>query len=134
MLKVFNEMKKVACHAITFLPSEKPEEQAIIQGLHYKEHGETIKTQSDMGDLYDIIIFRGDVKDGYTDLEKFEAVLACPYTYSDRMYHGNYFGLVAKRTTTSNEVVESLLEKIGDLVYGGGDEGNLEQGSAKANT
>jgi hypothetical protein len=134
MLKVFDEMKKVKCHAITFLPSEEPEEQAIIQGLHYKEEGEIIKTQSDVGDLYDIIIFRGDVKDGYTDLEKFEAVLSCPYTYSNRMYHGDYFGFVAKKTTTSNEVVESLLEKIGDLVYGGSDERNLEQNSFKANT
>lgn len=134
MKEIFTKMKQAECHAITFLPSENPEEQAIIQGLHYKEHGDTIKTQSDIGDLYDIIIFRGDVKDGYTDLEKFEAVLSCPYTYSDRMYHGDYFGLVAKRTTTSSEVVESLLEKIGDLVYGGSDERNLEQNSFKANT
>lgn len=134
MLKVFNEMKKVKCHAITFLPSENPEEQAIIQGLHYKNHGETVKTQSDIGELYDIIIFRGDVQDGYTDLEKFEAILSCPYTYSERMYNGNYFGFVAKRTTTSSEVVESLLEKIGDLVYGGSDERNLVQNTTKANT
>jgi len=127
-------MKQAECHAITFLPSENPEEQAIIQGLHYKEHGETIKTQSDVGDLYDIIIFRGGIEDGYTDLEQFEAVLSCPFTYSNRMYQGDYFGVVAKKTTKSSEVVESLLEKIGDLVYGGSDERNLEQNSFKANT
>jgi hypothetical protein len=50
------------------------------------------------------------------------------------MYHGNYFGVVAKKTSTSGEVVGSLLEKIGDLIYGGSDNGNLEQSSAKANT
>lgn len=130
MKQVFQEMKKVKCHAITFLPSNNPEEQAIIQGLHYKQHGETFKTQSDIGDLYDIILFRGDIKDGYSELEKFEAILVCPYTYSNRMYQGNYFGVVAKRTSTSSEVVESLLEKIGDLVYGD-DDGKI---SVKANT
>ena len=134
MLKVFDEMKKVKCHAITFLPSEEPEEQAIIQGLHYKDEGKTIETQSDVGDLYDIIIFRGDVEDGYGDLEHFEAILSCPFTYSNRMYHGKYFGVVAKKTTTSGEVIDSLLEKIGDLIYGGSDESNLGQSSAKANT
>lgn len=124
-------MKEVKCHAITFLPSDKPEEQSVIQGLHYKDHGETIKTQSDMGDLYDIILFRGDEKEGYTDLEKFEAILVCPYTYSNRMYHGNYFGVVAKKTSTSSEVVEMILERIGDLVYGGSEDGKV---SIKANT
>ena len=107
-------MKEAKCHAIAFLPSENPEEQAIIQGLHYKDEGE--------------------IDDGFSQLEQFEAVLSCPFTYSDRMYHGNYFGVVAKKTSTSSEVVESLLEKIGDLVYGGSDERNLEQNSFKANT
>jgi hypothetical protein len=85
-------------------------------------------------ELYEIIIFQGDIDDGFSQLEQFEAVLSCPFTYSDRMYHGNYFGVVAKKTSTSSEVVESLLEKIGDLVYGGSDERNLEQNSFKANT
>jgi hypothetical protein len=131
MKEIFVKMKDAKCHAIAFLPSENPEEQAIIQGLHYKELGDTIKTQSDIGDLYDIIIFRGDIDKGFSDLEQFEAVLSCPFTYSDRMYHGNYYGVVAKKTTTSNEVVDSLIEKIGDLIYGGSDDGEI---AIKANT
>jgi hypothetical protein len=134
MKEIFKKMKEAKCHAIAFLPSENPEEQAIIQGLHYKDHGEIVKTQSDIGDLYDIIIFRGDIDDGFGELEQFEAVLSCPFTYSDRMYHGNYFGIVAKKTSTSGEVVKSLLEKIGDLIYGGSDDGSLGQNNLKANT
>ena len=94
----------------------------------------TIKTQSDIGDLYDIIIFRGNEVDGYHDLERFEAILACPYTYSNRMYQGHYYGIVAKKTTTSEDIVESIVSKLGDLVYGGSDERKLEQSSVKANT
>jgi hypothetical protein len=134
MKEIFVKMKEAKCHAIAFLPSEDPEEQAIIQGLHYKDEGEIVKTESDVGELYEIIIFQGDIDDGFSQLEQFEAVLSCPFTYSDRMYHGNYFGVVAKKTSTSGEVVESLLEKIGDLIYGGSDNGNLEQSSVKANT
>ena len=133
MKKVFDEIKKAECHAITFLPSDKPEEETVIQGLHYKEHGKKIETESDLGDLYDIIIFRRDNK-GYSDLEQFEAILVCPFTYSDRMYNGKYFGVVAKKTTSSGEVVKSLLEKINELVHGESDERKLEQGSVKANT
>ena len=134
MLKVFQEAKKANCHALTFLPSDRPEENAVIQGLHYKDAGVTIKTQSDIGDLYDIIIFRGNEVDGYHDLERFEAILACPYTYSNRMYQGHYYGIVAKKTTTSEDIVESIVSKLGDLVYGGSDERKLEQSSVKANT
>jgi len=134
MKEIFVKMKEAKCHAIAFLPSEDPKEQAIIQGLHYKDEGEIVKTESDVGELYEIIIFQGDIDDGFSQLEQFEAVLSCPFTYSDRMYHGNYFGVVAKKTSTSGEVVGSLLEKIGDLIYGGSDERNLEQNSFKANT
>ncbi len=134
MKEIFAKMKEAECHAIAFLPSEDPAEQAIIQGLHYKDEGVIVNTESDVGELYEIIIFQGDIADGFGELEQFEAVLSCPFTYSDRMYHDNYFGIVAKKTSTSGEVVESLLEKIGDLIYGGSDNGNLEQNNFKANT
>ena len=64
--------------------------------------------------IYDIIIFRGDEKRGYTDVERFEAVLSCPFTYSDRMYHGKYYGIVAKKTTTSDDIVDSILRNKGN--------------------
>ena len=134
MKEIFAKMKEAKCEAIAFLPSEDPKEIAIIQGLHYKEQGDVVKTESDVGDLYDVIIFRGDIDEGFGDLEQFEAILSCPFTYSNRMYDGNYFGVVAKKTTTSGEVVNSLLEKIGDLIYGGSDGRNLEQSGFKANT
>lgn len=117
-MKVFDEIKQNACHAITFLPSDNPKEETVIQGLHYKNHGETIKTESTLGDLYDIIIFRKGKDNKFCDFEEFDAILACPYTYSKRMYNDKFYGIVAKKTTTSQDVFNTLSDRVRELVNG----------------
>lgn len=114
MKKVFQEMKKNNCDAITFLPRQSEILDTEIHGLTYKDHG--VKAEgSDIGDLFDITLFRK--KGGkFCDIERFDAILACPYTYANRLLDSNYYGIVAKKTSTSDNVVNSFENRIYKLL------------------
>lgn len=114
MHETFRKMKSELCDAITFLPSTETEGETVIQGLTYKEKGETIGSSS-IGDLFDIILFR-EGPDEYYDNEQFQAILVCPYTYSEKIMRDGHFGMIARKTTTSNTVVEPFRTSINTLL------------------
>jgi hypothetical protein len=114
MKKIFQEIKDQKCDAITFLPRQGQLLDTEIHGLTYHDKGIKAKG-TDIGDLFDITIFRR--KDNkYCDIERFDAILACPYTYSSTMFDGNYYGIVAKKTSTSDNVINSFEKRITKLL------------------
>jgi len=114
MNPTFRRMKDENCDAITFLPDPKNNEDTLIQGLQYVEKGNTIGS-STLGDSFDIILFREDEETLY-DNEQFQAILVCPYTYSEKMMNDGHFGMIARRTTTSSIVVEPFRKSINELL------------------
>jgi hypothetical protein len=107
-------MKEANVDAITFVPNPENETETVIHGLTYNEKGETIGASS-MGDLFDIILFRENEETFY-DNEQFEAILVCPYTYSEKMMKDGHFGMIARKTTTSGVIVEPFRHKINELI------------------
>lgn len=109
----FKKIKEENCDAISFLPSSENEDETVIHGLTYKEKGDSIGG-SVLGHSYDILTFRffGDecIKD------HFEAILVCPYTYSEKLMQEGHFGLVARKTTTSIEMVTKVSKNIDKLI------------------
>lgn len=86
-----------------FLPTEDGN-NIHIQASEYKDKG-TKLDGSTMGDCYHIIIFREDDEGAMIDLDKFEGILSAPVEYISRMIQENWFGIVCRKTTTSEEFV-----------------------------
>jgi len=113
MHPTFKKIKEEKCDAISFLPSADKEDETTILGLTYKENGDNIGG-SELGHSYDILTFKVTADDWVKD--HFEAILVCPYTYSEQLMMGGHFGLIAKRTTTSNEMVARVSNSIDKLI------------------
>ncbi len=79
-----------------------------VDGFSYKNPGEKL-VGSEMGDLYDIIIFPEDPP---KMPERFKAVLISPLDYISRMIDTGFLGVVAKATTTSDAVLEDVFEHM----------------------
>jgi hypothetical protein len=114
MLKVFEEIKERGCDAISFFPNPDNHEDVVIQGLIYKEKSEPIGGSS-LGNSYDIVTFRRE-GDDFTNKDYFEAILACPYTYGNNLLKAGYFGFIAKKTTTSKELIDYIMANVDALV------------------
>jgi len=104
LIDVLKKAKASNCDALVFIPN-KTDENVSIAGLQYSESGEVVT--GGCGDLYNIILFRGD-KDKYHSYEEFEAVLVCPFTYCNRIFKESYYGIIAKITSTSKETIDLL--------------------------
>jgi hypothetical protein len=68
---------------------------------------------SEMGDLYDIIIFPEDPP---KMPERFKAILSSPPHYVDRMIQDGFLGVIAKVTTTSDKFMDETLQYTNDMV------------------
>jgi hypothetical protein len=101
---------------IMFVPHEEDETLTNINVATYKKSGEKIG-HTELGDFYDIILFRMSEEDDIVDLEKFEAILVDPRVYVSRMVKEDWYGMVAKKTTTSEEFVQRTFDKWEELSY-----------------
>ena len=110
MLSVFQKLKSF--DTIFFVPNPESEDnnEVQIEVAQYKEAGEKIGG-SEMGDLYDIIVFRLDEECNVTDLDKFEGILVEPREYVSRMIKDDWYGMVSRKTTTSDKLTTDVFAK-----------------------
>jgi hypothetical protein len=94
---------------IFFTPHEEEEDSTEVRAASYKKIGEKVGG-SEMGDSYHIILFRMDEEDDIIELEQFEGILVDPRVYVSRMVDSNFYGLVAKKTTTSDSFVSGIFD------------------------
>jgi hypothetical protein len=99
---------------IFFTPHEEDEESTEVRAATYKESGEKVGG-SQMGDNYHILLFRMDEEDVIVDLERFEGILIDPREYVSRMVDNNFYGLVARKTTTSEDFVADVFDSWAKL-------------------
>jgi len=114
MLEFLKEIKKDDADAIFFLPGDE-EDHIHIESAMYKEFG-TKLGGSAMGDSYEIILFREDTEeDKIYNIDRFEAVLCDPLEYISGLIPQQWFGMVCKKTTTSDKFVQKLFDKLQDV-------------------
>jgi hypothetical protein len=109
MLDFLEPLKKQKIDFFTFLAGEA-EGQINIMGSEYSNPGESVGS-SPLGDLYHIVLFR-DSKDNseeYDDVDDFEAILACPLEYASGLINGGFYGIIARKTTTSHKLMDKLI-------------------------
>jgi hypothetical protein len=107
MLDVF---KKMIDYDILFFTPQEEEDEIRIEMAHYKDRGEPTDLGAAGHNSYDVVLFRFDDDDGVSNLEKFQAVLIEPREYVTRMIQDDWYGFVAKRTTTSSRVVQEMFD------------------------
>lgn len=110
MIEFPQDLKDEPFDAFFFLPGED-KDTVHLEGAVYKNPGE--KTGgSTMGDGYHIILFK-EAEDGeLVDVEQFTAVLIDPITYITRMIEIEWFGILARMTTTSEAFIKSTFDKL----------------------
>ena len=96
--------------AIFFLPGDT-KEQLHLEGARYTNPGEKIGGGS-IGDAYHVILFKEDNDDEMYDLDTFDAVFIDPYEYISGLIPANWYGIIAKKTTTSGSFVNKLLDNL----------------------
>lgn len=113
MLDFLREIKNEKFDAFFFIPG--PEEDTVrVEGAKYKDPGENIGGNK-MGDMYHIMLFREDGQGNPVDPDLFEAILTEPLEYVSRMITCDFYGLVAKKTTTSNEFIQNTFDKLKEI-------------------
>ena len=102
---------------IFFVPHpDGDDDQVKIDIAQYKNKGEKIGG-SEMGDLFEIIVFRLNEEYDITDLDRFDAILVEPKTYISRMIKEDWYGMVARKTTTSGTLANDVFANWEKMSY-----------------
>jgi hypothetical protein len=110
MLDFLKDFNKDEHDAIFFLPGEQ-KDSVQIEAATYKNPGEKLGG-STMGDSYHVILFK-EAKDGeLVDVDQFEAIFTDPFEYISELIPKQWYGIMAKRTTTSNNFIQNTFAKL----------------------
>lgn len=105
MLDVFKGIEEY--DTIFFVPHPDDDNQVKVEVAQYIDKG--IKLDgSEIGDMFDIIIFRFNEEYDIIDLDRFEGILIEPREYVSRMLKSNWFGMVTRKTTTSKTMADNV--------------------------
>ena len=109
MLDFLKPLKKEKLDFISFFEGEK-DNTINVSGQEYNDRGEPIEG-TDLGEKYHIILFKSHpTEDRYIDLDYFEAILVDPIEYISGLIPGGFYGVVARKTTTSGKIIDRLLD------------------------
>lgn len=108
MLDIFRKMEDY--DILFFTPHDENDDEIKIESAHYRNRGEPIELGIGGDHSYDIVLFKYDDENGLTDLDKFQAVLLEPREYVTRMIKEDWYGFVARKTTTSARVVQEMFD------------------------
>ena len=116
MLEFLKPLKEKNADTIAFFHADQ-EDTIQVRGQMYVNPGEPIGN-SEMGYSYHIILVKDHTEDPekFDHFDYFEAVLVCPLEYISGLIKEGWYGVIAKRTTTSNEYVDDVLDNIKKLL------------------
>jgi len=97
-----DDMGKRPFDFFSFIPGDPQGKTVALEQFEYTEKGEPVLTS--IGPVYHVMLF--DIKKAnYAEsTEYFEAVLVDPIGYVKRMVKDGWFGIVARKTSTSDKV------------------------------
>ena len=114
---ILDEIRNVKYDFITFLSGEKKDSISIMAS-DYNEAGDPVGGNA-MGEMYHILLFRDHKEDEekYDDVDSFEAILVSPSEYIARLIPAGFYGVVGRKTTTSDKIFNKLLAKTREMIY-----------------
>ena len=96
--------------AYFFLPGPK-EDTIHLEGATYKDAGENVGG-SNMGSAYHVILFKEDPEGELVDIDMFDAIFMDPLEYMSGLLPSGIFGIMARKTTTSNNFIQKTFDKL----------------------
>ena len=116
MLEYLQPLKDVDIDFIMFFQGSKPD-SIKIEGNQYLERGEPVGG-NDLGHSYHIILCKDHpTEDKFDQFDSFEAILAEPLEYISGLIPQGWYGVIAKKTTTSNQIITKLLDSFNNHLY-----------------
>jgi hypothetical protein len=84
-----------------------------ITGNQYADSGEPIGGSS-IGKQYHIVLFKDHPTDRekFCDVDTFDAILGDPWEYISGLIPAGFYGIIARKTTTSGPIIKKLLADI----------------------
>ena len=112
MLDSLKYLKNHSFDVLTFLEDEE-ESQIKVELNSYTNPGEKVGGNQ-VGELYDIILFQDHEEDveKFDKLDHFVAILGDPLEYISQLIPSGWYGIIARKTTTSEEIVSKWLDNI----------------------
>jgi hypothetical protein len=94
-----------------FIPHEEDEDKVRILTNKYKDPGEPVGG-SPLGVEYHIMLF----KDGEEEnIDLFDGILCDPREYVSQLIPQDWYGIIARKTTTSKTFVDDTIAKFKEL-------------------
>ena len=101
--------------ALFFLPMEEEDSINIITNK-YKNPGEPIEGNN-IGSWWHILLFKCNEDSGYVEeLDTFDAIFADPREYISGLIPQGWYGLIAKKTTTSHNFLDDAIDKFKSMM------------------
>jgi hypothetical protein len=108
MLEYFKDMTDF--DVLFWLPTNE-EDTMKVECCKYKKPGEQIGG-SQLGPEYHIVIFKFNPETGTYAHDRWDAILSDPRVYVSGLIPQDWYGLVARKTTESQEFVDDILARI----------------------
>lgn len=112
MLSNLQHLKNHSFDVLTFLEDEE-ESRIKIELNSYVDPGEKVGG-TNIGELYDVILFQDHEEDPekFDKLDHFSAILGDPLEYISHLIPNGWYGIIARKTTTSEKIVAGWLDNI----------------------
>lgn len=113
MLECLKPVKDKNWDCLSFFEDPDDEEQVFIHASTYKDPGESV-IGANGGQVYHIVLVQDHDEDPekFINFDHFEAVLFGPLDYVSELIPCGWYGLVAKKTSTSHKFVDEAIDKI----------------------
>jgi hypothetical protein len=107
MLPYLIPISETEFDCLYFLPEGN---EMHVEAALYKEPSPKVGGNH-MGDKYHVLLFK-DGEKGFTHFDTFETIFSCPLTYMSNLIPLGWFGIFAKKTETSDEFFNEVVEKL----------------------
>ena len=115
MLDYLRELSTKPFDFVTFTSGNNGEDLAIT-GNAYAEPGEPVGG-SEIGHAYHIVLFKDHPTDmeKFSDVDTFDAILGDPWEYISGLIPAGFYGIIARKTTTSEPIIKRLLANLSEV-------------------
>lgn len=109
LLDNIRKLAETPYDGFTFSPHEELDEHTHIETFTYKDPGESVGG-SKLGKNYEIVFIEPN-EDGVMVIEDcFDAILADPVVYLEHLIKCGFYGIIGRKTTTSDIFFDSIFE------------------------
>jgi hypothetical protein len=109
LLQEIRALSETPFDGFIFSPHEKLEEHTHIETFKYKDPGTSVGG-SKLGNNYEIVFLEHSEDGGMIIEDAFDAILADPVVYLEHLIKCGFYGIIGRKTTTSDLFFDSIFE------------------------